>query len=265
MKVFMNSRISRRGSSVSAFVTCAPVTCRRCLYQPMTTSARRSRAPVAANIHMGRLAQAAKRVAAAVAAVAISLAGVGGFPGSAMAASKKASESSTTATKQLRYDGRQELGHGEKAFSLALTGGAFAALAVMAYRKNRKEDELETVRIKEEVERLEKLKAEFENVEEDDDALDDDEFMAELNKRIAQDAATEGRDDHENDDDSQEKDSTADSTDPKAPGTATLDRPTSDGEQSGNKPSKASDDIDKLRRMWAADSPDNEDQRNKKQ
>lgn len=185
--------------------------------------------------------------------------------GSAIAAVKLETQPpSSKSTSNLRYDGKQELDGVEKVLSLGLTGGAFAALAVWAYKKNRKEDELETVRIKEEVERLEKLRAEFENVDEDDDALDDDEFMAELNKRIAKDSTD---DDDESAPDSKPGDEKAANTetDPQAsgPGTATLDRPdaaTDEKQDAGDSraPSQSEEDIDRLRRMWAAESPDDD-------
>lgn len=93
--------------------------------------------------------------------------------------------------KELRYDGRQELDSKEKAMSLTLTGGTFAALAVWAWKQNRRDDELEEIRIKTEVERLEKLKAEFMDVEEDDDTIDDEDLLASLRERIGEDERSE--------------------------------------------------------------------------
>lgn len=92
--------------------------------------------------------------------------------------------SSSTSSKQLRYDGRQELGSREKAMSLTLTAGTFAALGVWAWKKNRQDDELENVRIKDEVERLEKLRAEFMDVDEEGDPIDDEDLLASLKQRI---------------------------------------------------------------------------------
>lgn len=160
-----------------------------------------------------------------------------------------------TTTKNLRYDGRQELGSAEKALSLTLTGGAFAALAVMAFRKNREEDALEMVRIKAEVERLEKLKAEFENVDEDEDGLDDDEFMADLKKRMEQDTGEGG-----------EAEDGGEAEGDDSVGGVTLDGSGDDGgngedgggtDEDGGDATGASD-IEALRRMWAAESPDGE-------
>lgn len=88
--------------------------------------------------------------------------------------------------KELRYDGRQQLDSRERALSLALTGGTFAALGVWAWKQNRRDDQLEEVRIKEEVERLEKLRQEFLGVEEDEDSLDDEDFMASLRERLGE-------------------------------------------------------------------------------
>jgi hypothetical protein len=197
----------------------------------------------------------------------MSLLGAAGVPRRAFAAPSKADVAAPAApAKHLRYDGRQELAGPEKAVSLGLTGGAFVALAVWAYRKNRVDDELETVRIKEEVERLEKLKAEFEDVEEDDDALDDEEFMAELNKRIAQDAAAEKGDENEDDKDKDDDGTDADVQNPdaetKASGTATIDRPGT-GPVSDSGAPQSGADIEKLRRMWEADSS-GDDKRNMK-
>jgi hypothetical protein len=165
--------------------------------------------------------------------------------------------------KSLRYDGRQELAGGEKVLSLALTGGAFAALALVSYRKNRVEDELETVRIKEEVERLEKLKAEFElDMDEDEDALDDDEIMAELNKRLAKDA-DEAAESEEGDADSDANSDTDSSTDgdsndgPSGSADACAGPDHSDSSAADDSAS----DIDALRRMWAADSPDDDNRK----
>lgn len=200
----------------------------------------------------------AYHVAAAVAAVSVAVLGVGGAPRAVRAAPAKTEKVEGTdkvkAAKSLRYDGKQELDGAEKALSLTLTGGAFAALAVIAFRKNREDDALEMVRIKAEVERLEKLKAEFENVDEDEDGLDDDEFMADLKKRMAQDAeagegdegdetegdgdiagvAVKGKDDDDDDGGSEGGD---------------------DGTEEGGDDASGASDIEALRRMWAADSP----------
>lgn len=94
--------------------------------------------------------------------------------------------------KELRYDGRQELDSKEKAMSLVLTAGTFAALGVWAWKQNRRDDDLEEVRIKDEVERLEKLKAEFLDVEESDDSIDDEDLLASLRERIGEDQDEEG-------------------------------------------------------------------------
>lgn len=92
--------------------------------------------------------------------------------------------SSSTSSKQLRYDGRQELDSREKAMSLTLTAGTFAALGIWAWKKNRHDDELENVRIKDEVERLDKLRAEFMDVDEEGDPIDDEDLLASLKQRI---------------------------------------------------------------------------------
>ena len=131
--------------------------------------------------------------------------------------------------KELRYDGSQELDTREKAMSLTLTAGTFAALGVWAWRKNRKEDELEEIRIKEEVERLEKLKAEFMDVEQDEDTIDDEDLLASLRDRIA-DA---DRDNEEEGTDAEES---------------------STGTSTAVKEDDSISDVDRLKRMWDADA-----------
>ncbi|KAK1870259.1 hypothetical protein I4F81_012721 [Pyropia yezoensis] len=54
---------------------------------------------------------------------------------------------------------------------------------------NRQDDREESVRVREEVERLEKVKQEFVEVDGDDSAPDDADMMAELRKRLAADSA----------------------------------------------------------------------------
>lgn len=170
--------------------------------------------------------------------------------------------------KELRYDGRTELDGGEKAASLALTGGAFAVLSVWAWKKNRKEDELENVRIKDEVERLEKIRAEFLDVEDGDESLDDDDLQAALNKRISEDAedadadgesvgvaegeregGAEGEGEGESDGDG------SDVSDPTRAEASDVDAAPDAGE--GTAGEDASDaDLDVLRRMWEATDDD---------
>ncbi|PXF41626.1 hypothetical protein BWQ96_08637 [Gracilariopsis chorda] len=138
--------------------------------------------------------------------------------------------------KELRYDGRQELDSKERAFSLALTGGTFAALGVWAWKQNRRDDQLEEVRIKDEVERLEKLRQEFLGVEEDEDSLNDEDFMASLRERL-------GEEERRADDDSSEP-----GAQPGDAGTAVKDKDTQDG--------AGSDSLDMLKRMWDATDDD---------
>lgn len=165
----------------------------------------------------------------------------------------------TTTPKSLRYDGRQELDSREKAMSLTLTAGTFAALGVWAWRRNRKEDELENIRIKDEVERLEKLQAEFLDVEQDDDGMDDEDLFASLKQRISEGEEDDGKtvaggSDDENNDTGESSSGT---------GTATLDRDSnteSDADPSG---SSATNDVDILKRMWEA-TDDDKDNNEKK-
>lgn len=155
--------------------------------------------------------------------------------------------------KQLRYDGRQELDSGEKAMSLTLTAGTFAALGVWAWKQNRRDDELENIRIKDEVERLEKLKAEFMDVEEDEESLDDEDLLASLKQRIG---------DTEEDDPDAEggpKETVAERPD---------DSPKVDDEE-GKQPDEqgadvaTSDSLDMLKRMWDATDDDQQKKDNK--
>jgi hypothetical protein len=233
-----------------AFVPRAPLPCGSCARATFPTAPPRC-----------GLQPPARRVAAAAAAVAVSLlgalggGGIGLRPACAARVRDQPSVSAPAASKKsLRYDGRQELAGVEKVLSLGLTGGAFAALALMAYRKNRVEDELETVRIKEEVERLEKLKAEFElDMDDDEDALDDDEIMAELNKRLAKDAdeAAEAAEAAADD-----ADAVADEDDDESASAG--DKTADGGSSKSTDADNSASDIDALRRMWAADSPDDE-------
>lgn len=86
--------------------------------------------------------------------------------------------------KELRYDGRPELGATEKVLSFVLTGGAFAVLSTWTYKRNRKENDEEQIRIKEEVERLEKLKTEYLEAEDYDDSIADEDIYRDLSKRL---------------------------------------------------------------------------------
>lgn len=144
--------------------------------------------------------------------------------------------------KELRYDGRQELDGGEKALSLSLTLGTFAVLGVWAWKQNRRDDELENIRIREEVDRLEKMRAEFVDVEEDDDSLDDEDLLASLKQRIS------------------EGDDAEDPNDPEAPEDPEAESPTNENEQlDDNSESGSSSDpgsVDMLRRMWDATDED---------
>lgn len=152
-----------------------------------------------------------------------------------------ADASQQTTSKQLRYDGRQELDSREKAMSLTLTAGTFAALGVWAWKQNRRDDELENVRIKEEVERLEKLRAEFMDVEDDDESLDDEDLLASLKQRLSEGDDADG-DDTKNAD----NDKDANGTDE--------ENTTTEGENTSDVAS--SDSRDMLRRMWEATDDD---------
>eukprot|EP00177_Eucheuma_denticulatum_P006592 GFKZ01011999.1.p2 GENE.GFKZ01011999.1~~GFKZ01011999.1.p2 ORF type:complete len:217 (+),score=51.21 GFKZ01011999.1:123-773(+) len=176
---------------MQAFVPSAPLPCHRAASQwsPPVCSARppqSSRRPLPARI-LGA-------IAGALALVIV--------PGTRVdAAAKTSTPASNTTNKALRYDGRQELDKGEKAMSLGLTAGAFAALAVWAYKENRKDDELENIRIREEVERLEKLKAEFVDVEEEEEGgLDDEDLFASLKQRIGEEEGSAGEEGEEGED-----------------------------------------------------------------
>lgn len=113
-------------------------------------------------------------------------------PGAARAArrSVKTKEApAPAAAEAVRYDGKKQLDERERAVSLVITGGAFAGLFGWAYMSNRQDDREESVRVREEVERLEKVKQEFVEVDGDDSAPDDADMMAELRKRLAADSA----------------------------------------------------------------------------
>lgn len=172
---------------------------------------------------------------------------------------------------ELRYDGRQELDGTEKAMSLVLTGGTFAALSVWAWKRNREDDELEQVRIREEVERLEKLKAEFMDVEEDDDSIDDEDLLAELNKRLSKDAE-EAKDDDDTDNDDTDNstgtDVNSETSSGNTPPTASVDpganeRPPSPSPSDDTRASPSSESVDILRRMWDATDDDSKNDESK--
>lgn len=190
-------------------------------------------------------------LAAVAAAIALTLGGVGGRGRVGSVCAAPAKTEAPASRKNTRYDGRQELGGAEKAASLALTGGAFAVMAAFAYRKGRVEDALEMVRIKEEVERLEKLKAEFE-VDEDEDGdgeftgVDDDEFMKQLNKRILSGEGGEGENGEDGDEGEEESESGG--------GVADGDGDGGDGDGDGS--DSEGGDIEALKRMWQAESQD---------
>lgn len=123
--------------------------------------------------------------------------------------------------------------------SLTMTAGAFAALGVWAWKQNRRDDELENVRIKEEVERLEKLKAEFLNVDEDEDSMDDEDLLASLRERIAEDR--DGDEEGENEDEKDDEDK----------GDTVVAEKETDAEEGA-----APDSVDMLKRMWEATDED---------
>lgn len=133
----------------------------------------------------GRFRRARRWGGGLLAAAALAAGGL--LPARAIGANAPAATDANGAnSKELRYDGRAELGGAEKMLSLALTGGAFAGLSMWAWRRNRADDELEQVRIKEEVERLEKLKAEFMDVEAEGDGFDDEDLQKALEERLGQ-------------------------------------------------------------------------------
>lgn len=147
--------------------------------------------------------------------------------------------------KELRYDGRQELDSREKAMSLALTAGTFAVLSVVAWKQNRVDDEVENLRIKDEVERLEKLRAEFVDVEEDEETMDDEDLLASLRERIGEDADGESEGESE---EGQEGEGEG------GKGTAVME-----DDEDGS----TTDSVDMLNRMWEA--TDDDSKKDKKQ
>ena len=68
--------------------------------------------------------------------------------------------------------------------SVVMTGGAFAGLSFWVYRQNRHDDELEKIRILEEVERLDKLEGEFVNVDQDNNGSNNVRLLAESSNRV---------------------------------------------------------------------------------
>lgn len=165
--------------------------------------------------------------------------------------------------KEVRYNGRQELDSREKAMSLMLTGGTFAVLGIWAWKQNRRDDELENVRIKDEVERLEKLRAEFLDVEEDEDSLDDEDLLASLKQRLSDDEDEEGEGKKEGEDGKEEnkekKNVTTitdgdDDTDENGIKGESKNGVVGDSDTKTEAPS--ADSVDMLRRMWEATDED---------
>lgn len=186
---------------------------------------------------------APSRVLGAVAG-AIALVFSSGANFEALAKTKTATDTS----KHLRYDGRQELGGREKAMSLTLTAGTFAALGVWAWKQNRKDDELENIRIKDEVERLEKLKAEFVDVDEDDEQLDDEDLMASLKQRLGEEEGGKAEGE-EGEGEGGEKEEGAGGEDKEGE-----DKEVEGKEEEGWNEGEniTSDSVDMLKRMWEA-------------
>lgn len=135
--------------------------------------------------------------------------------------------------------------------SLTLTAGTFAALGVWAWKQNRRDDELENVRIKSEVERLEKLRAEFMDVEEDEETMDDEDLLASLKQRIG---------DQEEGEEGEGKEGTEVSGE-RAEGEG------SEGEEDEDKEGGAdvapSGSLDMLKRMWEATDDGDDDAKKK--
>lgn len=263
-------------SKPEGFVSGPALSCRRCretqwAVRPAICMRSKPDKPHVGASRNANNGQSWKRGLVTAFAVAASL--MGGVPAGRAAPSNRNNNAVTTTqtkkTRELRYDGKQELEPVEKAISYLLTGGTFAILTAWAWRRNREDDALEQIRIKEEVERLEKLKAEFMDVEEDDDSMDDEDLLAALNKRISKDA--EDSQDGEDADAGPEAvpgdgDSAPDST-PKSSadtGTATLERPSNSSPTDKDDTPSDAESVDMLRRMWEATDGDSKGDEGKK-
>lgn len=83
---------------------------------------------------------------------------------------------------EIEYTGMRKLTLGEEIAKYAILTGIFGGGVAWSYWEGKREDREEEKRVKEEVERIEKWKAEFIDM---DDVVSDDDMFASLQKRMA--------------------------------------------------------------------------------
>lgn len=202
------------------------------------------------------------RISAAVVAAAGAIFGatLGHFSSSPSLVSRviASSNSSDTVTvsEQLRTDGGQKRDSREKVMSFSLTAGTLAALGVWALKKNQLDDVDENVQLNKEVERLDEVRAELVDVEENN-AIDDEDLFTSLNQRM-----DEG-DDSSNGSDSEASDNSNDSSDSDGEGGGIEDPEISFGDSItdtlSDTASSSAESIDILQNMWDNANPDKEE------
>mmetsp|Transcript_5862 Transcript_5862/g.17594 ORF Transcript_5862/g.17594 Transcript_5862/m.17594 type:complete len:204 (+) Transcript_5862:198-809(+) len=79
---------------------------------------------------------------------------------------------------------KMKLNESEKVSSGIATIGAGLGFVYLAYRRNRQEDNMESQKIRDEAERLEKWKQEFEQDENEDGSVSNEDLMASLRDRL---------------------------------------------------------------------------------
>jgi len=92
---------------------------------------------------------------------------------------------------EIEYTGMRKLSLGENVVKYGILVGVFGGAAVWSYYEGKREDREEEERVKAEVERIEKWKKEFIDME---DVVSDDDLLSSLNKRLSGEAGEEVKD-----------------------------------------------------------------------
>ena len=134
-----------------------------------------------------RLAGAKKAIATAALAVSLSTMGVSGARAAAVADvefDEDVMEDVELVQEDTEVDftGMRKLSLGEQVIKYSILGGMFGGAAIYTFYEGKQADRDEEDRVKAEVERIEKWKAEFIDM---DDVVSDDDLMASLNKRTS--------------------------------------------------------------------------------
>eukprot|EP00960_Hanusia_phi_P018592 548998-Hanusia_phi.AAC.8 len=92
---------------------------------------------------------------------------------------------------EIEYTGMRKLSLGENVVKYSILVGVFGGAAVWSYYEGKREDREEEERVKAEVERIEKWKKEFIDME---DVVSDDDLLSSLNKRLSGEAGEDVKD-----------------------------------------------------------------------